>query len=203
MAAHASASPRWASDTSQESASKCSRAKPIASRADLSAASFRPCSASTNASNPRLPTKPLLESGASGLSIACAAIRRDSSRSPAKNSACDSVASAPTLRTSAPARAAATARRACSAAAPTSPRSITSARVSSTTASTYGDHACGRSRRERSDTASSRRTSISGRASSPAAAAPAAGSSGCSISSSGGSRRTQPRNCPTRPPLMN
>ena len=62
----------------------------------------------------------------------------------------------PTLRTSAPARAAATARRACSTAAPTSPRSIATARVTSTTASTYGDHSSGRSRRARSATASSR-----------------------------------------------
>lgn len=53
----------------------------------------------------------------------------------------------PTSRTSAPARAAATARRACSTAEPTSPRSIAIARVTSTTASSYGDHSCGRQRR--------------------------------------------------------
>ena len=67
---------------------------------------------------------------------------RLSSSSPAKNSACDRLARTPTLRTSAPAHAAATARRPCSTAAPTSPRSITIARVTSVTASTYGDHSC-------------------------------------------------------------
>ena len=106
-------------------------------------------------------------------------------------------------RTSAPARAAATARRPCSTAAPTSPRSIAIARVTSTTASTYGDHSCGRSRRARSATASSRWTSTSGCASNAAPAAAAAGSTGCSSSSSEGSQRTQPRNCSIRPPQMN
>ena len=110
------------------------------------------------------------------------------------------LARTPTLRTSAPARAAATARRACSTAAPTSPRSIPFARVTSTIASAYGDHSCGRSRRARSATASSRSTSTSGRASSDAATAPPAGSEGCSSSSSEGSQRTQPRNCVSRPP---